>query len=186
MPQIDLYKLLTIAPHSKMDTTLTENQIKHYRNTMPGFFSFLIRKTYTLSQCKKVIYNGANTSFYLVLNDMYNGTSQKYIEDLATEFSVVDYKNVSLAVSLSYVDNITEVLVDDLSNFFVSFINTPYLRKYLVVIFENSEIPKQVTIQYRGYATKEHESLLASNTFRSGNVIYGTIGGMTVIPDPAS
>lgn len=186
MPQIDLYKLLTIAPHSKMDTTLTENQIKHYRNTLPGFFSFLIRKTYTLSQCKKVIYNGANTSFYLVLNDMYNGTSQKYIEDLATEFSVIDHKNVSLAVSLSYVDNITEVLVDDLSNFFVSFINTPYLRKYLVVIFENSEIPKQITIQYRGYATKEHESLLAFNTFRSGNVIYGTIGGMTVIPDPAS
>lgn len=184
MPQIDLYKLLKIAPHSKIDTTLTENQIKHYRNTLPGFFSFLIRKTYTLSQCKKVIYNGMNTSFYLVLNDIYNGTSQKYIEDLASEFSVVDHTNVSLAVSLSYVDNVTEALVDDLSDFFVSFINTPYLRKYLVVIFENSEIPKQITIQYRGYVTKEYESLLSSNTFRSGNILYGTIGGMTVIPDP--
>ena len=186
MPQIDFYKLLRITPHSKMDTTLTENQIKHYRNTLPGFFSFLIQKTYTLSQCKKVIYNGMNTSFYLVLNDIYTGTSQKYIEDLASEFSVVDNINANLAVSLSYVDNITEVLVDDLSNFFVSFINTPYLRKYVVVIFKNDEIPKQVTIQYRGYVTKEHQTLLAYNTFRSGNIIYGTIGGMTVIPDPAS
>lgn len=184
MPQIDLYKMMKIVPHSKIDTTLTENQIIHYRNTLSGIFSFLIKKTYNLSKCKRVLYNSTNTSFYLVLNDIYNGNSQKYIEDLASEFSVVDNNNATIAISLSYADDNTEVLIDDLSNFYVSFINTPYIRKYVVIIFQNNEIPQQVTIQYRGYITKEHHGLLAYNTFRSGNVLYGTIGGITVIPDP--